>query len=98
MSGQIITQFAVREMKIMEDTLKKMGFSFSKKEKSLIVTLKNSRQATIKEEEIICYDYDKKEIDKIKIEYGRNLAISLAERDGLLYEMIETEDEITIYA
>jgi len=96
MSCKIQTQFAVREMKIMEDTLKKLGYSFNKHSGTLQVTGHSGYGITVAENEIHYDSVDKSNVDTIKVEYSRALALSMVEKEGALYQMEETNNEIII--
>lgn len=95
MSAKIQTQFAVNNMKIMEDTLNKQGFKFTKRGDTLV--LQRRWNDTVISAKGISYDSDNNgEIDKIKSEYTRTVAINKIEERGEVYEVQETANEITI--
>ena len=97
MSSKHKTKFAVKHMSIMENTLTKMGINFSKKNDNLIV--KRSYHDIVISAKGIDFDSDNKnEIEKIKTSYSEATVKKDLELEGLMYEVIETENEIIIYA
>lgn len=95
MSCKIQTKFAIREMRVMEDTLKKMGFAYDKVEGKLVIS-RPHYPIEISENEISCDSMNSREIDNIKVEYAKTVAINGIEERGEMYQMEETENEITI--
>lgn len=96
MSCKIQTKFAVRDLRIMEDTLKKLGYEIDKRTGAMRVTSHHGYGIDISNEQISCDSMDKKEVDGIKIGYSKALAISTVEKEGALYEIVENENEIII--
>jgi hypothetical protein len=96
MSGKIQTIFAIRDTKIMEDTLKKLGYCIDQKSGKMIITSKSGYAITLSEDQIECDTVDKREVDNIKIEYSKAYAVNMVESKGELYTYEETEDQITI--
>jgi len=94
MSGKIQIKFAIREMKIMEDMLSKMGYKINSKNGQLTTTSKSGYQMKISSEGIQFDSVDKVEVDNIKIEYSKAYATSDIESRGELYQVEETADEI----
>lgn len=96
MSCKIQTLFAVRDLKIMEDTISRMGYKYEKQNEKLTIK-KRYNNIVISEQMVTCDSDNKNEVDKIKIEYGRDLGVSIVEEMGALYQVEETKDEILIY-
>ena len=97
MSCKIETAFAVREMKIMEDTLQKLGYSFSKMNNSLTIK-KRFNNIIISHTKVSCDSDNTIEVEKIKSEYSKNVYVSEFENEGVIYEIEETKNEIVILA
>jgi len=96
MSGKINTKFAVREMKIMEDCLKKLGFAYSKEGEHLVIA-RAYNDIVISEDGISCDTVNHGEVEQIQFEYGKEFAIQGVEQRGEMYEMEETKDELILY-
>ena len=98
MSCKIHTQFAVREVKIMEDTLEKLGFSFTKSGNQLVLKNRDNYNNVSISESKITYDRGAAhDVENIKSEYQRNVEIARLDEEGSLYEVEETREEITIF-
>jgi hypothetical protein len=97
MSEKIVTQFAVRDMKIMEDTLNKLNYSFSKSKDSLSIR-RPYHNIIVTADKVSCDSVNVSEVEKIKAEYSRNVYIDQFETEGLMYEVEETANEIIILA
>ena len=97
MSGKIQTIFKIREMRVMEDTLNKMGYSFTE-ENGQIVIAKRYNNIIISENKITSDTTERNEVSKIKCEYSKNLVVKDLEIEGMMYEVEETADVITILA
>ena len=96
MSSKVQTKFAVREMKVMEDNLKKLGYTYSKNQNGTLSIDRRYHKIEISENSVD-YDSDDASIaNKIKFGYTKELAIRDTEERGEIYEIEETSDEITI--
>jgi len=96
MSQKIVTQIAIRDMKLCEDALKNLGHEYEKKNDALIIS-RNYVDITIKEDQnITCDSMDKNMVTKIKVEYGKLHAIREIENRGEPYEMTENANEIIL--
>ena len=98
MSCKIQTFFAVRNMKIMQDSLNKLGFNYTEKGDGTLAIKRRYKNIVISEDMISCDSANQHEVNKIKVEYGRNLGISIVEEMGALYKVEETKNEIVILA
>ena len=97
MSSKIQTQFAVREMKIMEDTLNKLGFTFKKQNEQFVIS-KRYNNIVISANKMTHDSGSTTDVEKIKSEYTKATCIAKLEEEAALYEVTETEQEIIILA
>lgn len=95
MSGKIIISFAVTNMLLMEDTLKRLGHSYTKNKNGLSIP-RSYYNIEINENKISSDSMNRLEVEKIKFEYQRDFQIHERAIRGESYEVAETKDEIVI--
>jgi hypothetical protein len=95
MSEKKETIFAVKFMNIMEKVLTKMGYTLNSSDKTKIFTRCHlGYQITITEKGISYDSSSQREVDQIKLNYSKAVAMNSIETAGLLYTVEENADEI----
>lgn len=95
MSNKIVITFEVTNMLIMQDTLKRLGHSFTKSGESLRIK-KSYNDLIISKSGISCDSAQRSEVEKIKSEYQRDFQVHERTVRGESFEVTETKDEIII--
>jgi len=95
MSGKISVLFEVKNMTIMEETLKRLNHAFSKQDNSLIVK-RSYYNIVIEKNNISCDSMNRNEVESIKAEYQRDFQIHERTIRGETFEVTETSNEIVI--
>lgn len=95
MSGKLTLEFKVENMTIMEETLKRLGHNFTKKENTLSID-RPYYPIIISEEKVSCDTMDNNLVAHIKSEYQRDFQILERTLRGESFEMTETNEEIVI--
>lgn len=96
MSSKIHVKCEMRDRKILADTLTKLGYKFNEHDK--IIRVKAGYQhIDISETDISCDSADRSIVSQIKVEYQKNLQLSQLALTGEQYEVVETEDKVSIY-
>lgn len=93
MSNKIVCSFEIKDMVLMEETLKRIKFDCCKRGNSLVI---DAYGIVLESNKISGDSMFKKEISKIKYEYQRDFEIRERALRGETYELSETKDEIII--
>lgn len=95
MSGKISISFEITNMLIMEETLKRLGQSFTKNSEGLTIA-KSFYNIEITKDNISCYTNETCLVERIKSEYQRDFQINERAIRGEQFELTETSNEIIL--
>lgn len=95
MSGKLTLEFKVENMSIMEETLKRLGQTFTKKNNILSID-RPYYPIQISEEKVSCDTMDNSLVAIIKSQYQKDFQIYERTIRGESFEVTETTDEIVI--
>jgi hypothetical protein len=100
MSSKIVLSFQVTNMLIMEDTLKRLGHTFSKIVNGQFVEgLSIDRpyfHIDITKDQIVHDSMDRRDVERIMYEYQKDFQVHERTVRGELFEVTETKDEVVI--
>lgn len=95
MSEKIQTQFAVKNLDMMERVLQKQNIDFAKNGDELRVS-RSYHDIVINKDGISCDSMNQREVDNLKIQYSKDFAIETVEQQGEMYQVEEDSKAITI--
>lgn len=95
MSRKIEAKIEIRDMKILKDTLNKMGFSTKDNGKTIRAS-KNYTTFNFSEGSVLMDDMHRHELEPVLSQYAKNFEVAQLEMKGRLYNINETENEIII--
>jgi hypothetical protein len=95
MSCQITAKIDIRDMRILKDTLEKMGYKFKESGKGITVN-EGYRSIRITESEVTFDTGNEHIVNDIKVQYAFNFKKQELASLGLPYEVVETEKQIEI--
>lgn len=90
MSAKIQIQTTIRDLKIAEDAIKKLGYSYTKEANGTLKVSHSYHAIVIDGTDKMTYDdMDKGRVVNIKKEYNRAMVIREVEANGEIYDVIE---------
>ena len=90
MSVKIQVQTTIRDLKLAEDAMKKLGYQYSKDSNGALRISRSYQDIVVRDDgNVDCDSMDKGMIVNIKKEYNRAMVIREVENNGEIYDVIE---------
>jgi hypothetical protein len=95
MSAKVTGLIEIRDMKILQDTLKKMKIDFTANDKNVSIS-RRWNNIVFNHDKVTYDDVDKNIVTNISVEYAKNFKISELDQLGEVYQVEETNDFVKI--